>query len=72
MGDSDLPLSGARVIEFTHMVRGPTCAMIFAGLGAPAKVAHELRHEDANRLATGADDCLRKGALYRTDLQSVG
>jgi len=29
-----LPLDGLRVIEFTHMVMGPTCGMILADLGA--------------------------------------
>ena len=32
--DAQLPLSGLRVIEFTHMVMGPTCGMILADLGA--------------------------------------
>jgi formyl-CoA transferase len=31
---NDLPLAGVRVIEFTHMVMGPTCGMILADLGA--------------------------------------
>ena len=31
---SGLPLEGVRVIEFTHMVMGPTCGMILADLGA--------------------------------------
>ena len=34
MDDNDLPLSGVRVVEFTHMVMGPTCGMILADLGA--------------------------------------
>ena len=31
---SPLPLSGITVVEFTHMVMGPTCGMILADLGA--------------------------------------
>ena len=29
-----LPLAGVRVVEFTHMIMGPTCGMILADLGA--------------------------------------
>src|SRR6476660_418768 len=32
--DRGLPLSGIRVVEFTHMVMGPTCGMILGDLGA--------------------------------------
>lgn len=32
--ENRLPLEGVRVIEFTHMVMGPTCGMILADLGA--------------------------------------
>jgi crotonobetainyl-CoA:carnitine CoA-transferase CaiB-like acyl-CoA transferase len=34
MSTQDLPLSGVRVVEMTHMVMGPTCGMILAQLGA--------------------------------------
>ena len=32
--DNALPLEGVRVVEFTHMIMGPTCGMILADLGA--------------------------------------
>jgi crotonobetainyl-CoA:carnitine CoA-transferase CaiB-like acyl-CoA transferase len=31
-----LPLAGVRVVEFTHMVMGPTCGMMLADMGAEA------------------------------------
>jgi crotonobetainyl-CoA:carnitine CoA-transferase CaiB-like acyl-CoA transferase len=34
MSMQDLPLTGVRVVEMTHMVMGPTCGMILAQLGA--------------------------------------
>ena len=33
-GVGRLPLAGVRVVEFTHMVMGPTCGMILGDLGA--------------------------------------
>ena len=31
---NNLPLMGLRVVEFTHMVMGPTCGMVLADMGA--------------------------------------
>ncbi|MEN9377367.1 MAG: hypothetical protein RL710_2524, partial [Pseudomonadota bacterium] len=31
---NSLPLTGLRVVEFTHMVMGPTCGMVLADMGA--------------------------------------
>ena len=47
------PLAGLRVIEFTHMVMGPTVGHILAGLGAdvvasrPAEFAAVLKADIA-------------------------
>lgn len=32
--DRALPLTGLRVVEFTHMIMGPTCGMVLADMGA--------------------------------------
>ncbi|MDE2607398.1 MAG: CoA transferase [Burkholderiales bacterium] len=32
--DTSLPYAGIRVVEFTHMVMGPTCGMVLGDLGA--------------------------------------
>ena len=34
MDPAPLPYAGIRVVEFTHMVMGPTCGMVLADLGA--------------------------------------
>ncbi len=34
MANHTLPYEGIRVVEFTHMVMGPTCGMVLADLGA--------------------------------------
>ena len=34
MNSSGLPLEGIKVVEFTHMVMGPTVGVILADLGA--------------------------------------
>jgi len=46
----DLPLAGIRVVEFTHMVMGPTCGMILADLGAEVIKIEPLTGDNTRRL----------------------
>ncbi len=39
-----LPYAGLRVIEFTHMVMGPTCGMVLADLGAEVIKVEPIGH----------------------------
>ena len=48
--NNDLPLSGIRVVEFTHMVMGPTCGMILADLGAEVIKVEPLQGDNTRRL----------------------
>ncbi|HEY7743696.1 MAG TPA: CoA transferase, partial [Burkholderiales bacterium] len=34
MTQPKLPLAGLRVVEFCHVVMGPTCGLVLADLGA--------------------------------------
>ncbi len=45
-----LPLAGVRVVEFTHMVMGPTCGMILADLGADVIKVEPLGGDSTRRL----------------------
>jgi crotonobetainyl-CoA:carnitine CoA-transferase CaiB-like acyl-CoA transferase len=45
-----LPLAGLRVIEFTHMVMGPTCGMVLADLGADVIKVEPLAGDNTRRL----------------------
>ena len=45
-----MPLQGLRVVEFTHMVMGPTCAMVLADLGAEVIKVEPLDGEGTRRL----------------------
>ena len=48
------PLKGLRVVEFTHMVMGPTCAMVLADMGAEVIKVEPIDGEGTRRLlATG-------------------
>lgn len=46
----DLPLTGIRVIEFTHMVMGPTCGMVLADLGAEVIKVEPLTGDNTRQL----------------------
>jgi crotonobetainyl-CoA:carnitine CoA-transferase CaiB-like acyl-CoA transferase len=45
-----LPLSGIRVIEFTHMVMGPTCGLVLADLGAEVIKVEPLAGDNTRKL----------------------
>lgn len=44
------PLTGLRVVEFTHMVMGPTCGMVLADMGAEAIKVEPIDGENTRRL----------------------
>jgi crotonobetainyl-CoA:carnitine CoA-transferase CaiB-like acyl-CoA transferase len=52
-----LPYTGLRVVEFTHMVMGPTCGMVLADLGAEVVKVEPIGHGrngDATRQLLGS------------------
>ncbi len=44
------PLSGLRVVEFTHMVMGPTCGMVLADMGAEVIKVEPIDGDRTRRL----------------------
>jgi crotonobetainyl-CoA:carnitine CoA-transferase CaiB-like acyl-CoA transferase len=45
-----LPLEGLRVVEFAHMVMGPTCGLVLADLGAEVIKVEPLEGDNTRRL----------------------
>ena len=45
-----LPLAGIRVVEFTHMVMGPTCGMVLGDLGAEVIKVEPLAGDNTRKL----------------------
>ncbi|MEI6737544.1 MAG: CaiB/BaiF CoA-transferase family protein, partial [Pseudomonadota bacterium] len=45
-----LPYKGIRVVEFTHMVMGPTCGMMLADLGAEVIKVEPLKGDNTRRI----------------------
>jgi crotonobetainyl-CoA:carnitine CoA-transferase CaiB-like acyl-CoA transferase len=50
MSGAPQPLQGLRVVEFTHMVMGPTCGMVLADLGAEVIKVEPIEGEGTRRL----------------------
>ncbi len=48
--EAPLPLAGVRVVEFTHMVMGPTCGLILGDLGAEVIKVEPLAGDNTRRL----------------------
>ena len=49
-----LPLAGIRVVEFVHMVMGPTCGLVLADLGADVIKVEPIPDGDNTRRLTGS------------------
>ena len=50
MAEAALPLAGIRVVEFTHMVMGPTCGLILADLGADVIKVEPIGGDNTRKL----------------------
>lgn len=50
MADQPLPLSGIKVVEFTHMVMGPAVGVILADLGAEVIKIEPIKGDNTRRL----------------------
>ena len=63
------PLTGLRVIEFTHMVMGPTCGMVLADMGAEVIKIEPIDGDRTRRLVgAGAGFCPR----FNRNKKSIG
>lgn len=49
-GEQGLPYAGLRVVEFTHMVMGPTCGMLLADLGAEVIKVEPIMGDNTRKL----------------------
>ena len=50
MATNSLPYAGIRVVEFTHMVMGPTCGMVLADLGAEVIKVEPIAGDNTRKL----------------------
>jgi crotonobetainyl-CoA:carnitine CoA-transferase CaiB-like acyl-CoA transferase len=76
MPSNKLPYEGLRVVEFTHMVMGPTCGMVLADLGAEVIKVEPPQGDNTRRLlGSGAGFYPlfnRNKKSIALDLQSTG
>ena len=54
MTDAPRPLKGVRVVEFSHMVMGPTCGLVLADLGADVVKVEPAPDGDKTRSLPGS------------------
>jgi crotonobetainyl-CoA:carnitine CoA-transferase CaiB-like acyl-CoA transferase len=72
-----LPLEGVRVVEFVHMVMGPSCGLVLADLGADVIKVEPAPDGDNTRRLTGSGAGFfltfnRNKRSLAVDLKSVG
>ena len=71
-----LPLEGVRVVEFAHMVMGPTCGLILADLGAEVIKVEPLDGDHTRKLTVSGAGFFptynRSKKSFSVDLKSAG
>jgi crotonobetainyl-CoA:carnitine CoA-transferase CaiB-like acyl-CoA transferase len=64
-----LPLQGLRVVEFTHMVMGPTCGMVLGDLGAEVIKVEPIEGDRTRRLLGAGSGFF---PLFNRNKKSIG
>src|SRR5438093_11575652 len=64
-----LPLTGVRVVEFTHMVMGPTCGMVLADMGAEVIKVEPIDGDRTRRLLGAGSGFF---PLFNRNKKSIG